>query len=124
MDFKKVCEYYINNRDSSVNPNSMLLEVRRSYKLLQSKRQKLKTGAVTFAFKQFYYGDVLISQWFELEFKAQIAPQDTGLKSTLKTLDLTWDFQTLLLLLTILVVSLNYFTITLEDYYFDLIACG
>ena len=101
----------------------MLNEIRNSHKLLQSKRRKLRTGAITFAFKRFYYGEFLISQWFEMEFKAQVNSNDSDdiFKETLKTLNLVWDFQTALLLIIVLLLIINYLTVIIQDSYYNLI---
>ena len=62
MDLRKACTFYLTYSNQLKNPERMLNEIRNSHKLLQSKRRKLRTGAITFAFKRFYYGEFLISQ--------------------------------------------------------------
>jgi len=58
-----------------------------------------------------------------MEFKAQVNSNNSDdiFKKTLKTLDLAWDFQTALLLIIVLLLIINYLTVTIQDSYYNLI---
>lgn len=73
MDFKKIFIFYIDNYNSlrcSWVLNSLLFE---SYRLLQYRRGKLKTGVVKFVEKKFYYGNLCLFSWFEMQYSSQPA---------------------------------------------------
>jgi hypothetical protein len=93
---------------------------------LQYKRKKLKSGATTFVFKQMYYGEWLVAQWFEMEFTSQSSPYELRKKieRTLDILEWSWDFKTLLILSVIFGIGFNYYSSLLEDYYSVSIAGG
>jgi hypothetical protein len=40
---------------------------------LTIKKGKLKTGSIKFSFKTFFFANVAINSWFEIEYKSQIA---------------------------------------------------
>lgn len=126
MDFKQACKFYVLNYKRLKNPAEARNLVSNSYHLLQYKRKKLRTGSTTFVFKQLFYGDWLISQWFDMEFKTQTGPYELqkGVERTLSTLDWSWDFKNLLLLGVIFATGFNYITSHVEDYYNTLIAGG
>jgi hypothetical protein len=108
------------------NPSEARNLVSNSYHLLQYKRKKLRVGSTTFVFKQMFYGDWLISQWFDMEFKTQTSPYELqkGVERILSILDWTWDFKNILLLGLLTATGLNYLTSHIEDYYNTLIAGG
>ena len=90
-----------------------------SYTLLLKKRRKLKTGATTFVFKRLFYGEWLIAEWFEMEFIAQTSPYELRKKieNTIHLLDWSWDFKTLLVLVTFFGIGFNYYSPFFTDYY-------
>jgi hypothetical protein len=61
MDFKNLCKLYVANKDRIVDKKLMREGLYLSYALLQYKKNKLKTGALKFTFKQLYYDEYLIS---------------------------------------------------------------
>lgn len=124
MDFKKACYFYVQNYSALKNRKQARKLVSTSYQLLQYKRKKLKTGSTTFVFKQLFYGDWLITQWFEMEFTNQTGSSDLqkGVERTLSMLDWSWDFKNLLLLGVISTTLFNYLTSYVEDYYNSCIA--
>lgn len=126
MDFKHACKFYVLNYKRLKNPTEARHLVANSYHLLQYKRKKLRTGSTTFVFKQLFYGEWLIYQWFDMEFTTQASPYELqkGVERTLNILDWSWDFKNLLLLGLILATGFNYVTSHIEDYYNTLIAGG
>lgn len=119
MDFKKACKFYVTNYTRLKDKQQARRLLAQSYQLLQYKRRKLKTGSTTFVFKQLFYGEWLISQWFEMEFTSQESPYELRKKveRTLQLLDWAWDFKNLLLAGIIGVTLFNYVTSHIEDYY-------
>lgn len=118
MDFKKLCKLYVANKDRIVDKKLMQERLYISYELLQYKKNKLKTGALKFTFKQLYYDEYLISSWFALESAAQDPNTfEKKVKATLKLLDWAWDWPTILLLGTILGTLLNYYGSRLSNFY-------
>ena len=97
-----------------------------SYNLLIFKRGKLKVGATTFVFKRLFYGEWLISEWFELEFISQTSPYESrkGVERTLAVLEWSWDFKTILILGISLTTIFNYYSAKLGDFYSISIAGG
>jgi len=97
-----------------------------SYHLLQYKRKKLKSGSTTFVFKQMFYGDWLIAQWFEMEFSNQAGSSDPqkGVERTMVLLEWSWDFKNCLLVGVIGLTIFNYLSSHVENYYNSFIAGG
>jgi hypothetical protein len=126
VDFKQACKFYVANYKRLKNPTEARNLVANSYHLLQYKRKKLRTGSTTFVFKQLFYGDWLIYQWFDMEFSTQTSLNESqkGVERTLGLLDWSWDFKNIILLGVITATGFNYFTAQIEDYYNTLIAGG
>lgn len=124
MDFKKACKFYVTNYPRLRDKKQALQLISQAYHLLQYKRKKLKMGATTFVFKQLFYGEWLISQWFEMEFTSQTGPYELRKKiqRTLQLLDWAWDFKNLLLVGVIGATLLSYITSQVGDYYTYFIA--
>jgi len=95
VDFKKICYFYVTNFTRLKNREAVRRHVSASYHLLQYKRKKLKSGSTTFVFKQMFYGDWLIAQWFEMEFSNQAGASDPqkGVERTMVLLEWSWDLK-------------------------------
>jgi hypothetical protein len=89
VDFKQACKFYVLNYKLFKNPAKARKFVSYTYQVLQYKRKKLKSGAATFVFKQMFYGEWLICQWFEMEFTTQSGPYELqkGVDRTMALLD-------------------------------------
>jgi len=126
VDFKKACKFYITNYKLLNDPIKARALISESYNLLRYKRSKLKSGTTIFVFKQLYYGEWLVSQWFEMEFTSRKGPHNLrkGVEETLAVLDWSWDFKNLLLLGLIFLTGFNHITSHLESYYTVFIAGG
>jgi hypothetical protein len=121
-----MCKFYTNNKHHIVDKAKFHHLLALSFDLLTIKRKKLKTGSTTFVFKQLFYGEWLVKEWFEMEFVSQTSPYELRKKieTTLKMLDWAWDFNTCLILIVFFGVSFNYFSPIIEDYYCIYIAGG
>lgn len=84
----------------------------------------MKTGSIKFSLKSFSYNGVVISQWFEMEYKSQpTADKDRKeVEKTLDTLSLKKDLQTLILFLITFIIVLGYFNYLLDTYILNLIS--
>lgn len=118
MDFKKLCKLYVENKDRIVDKKLVYKKIYISYELLKFKKNKLKTGALKFTFKQLYYDEYLISSWFAVESVAQDPNTfEKKVKATLKLLDLAFDWSTILLLGVICGTLINYYGSRIKSFY-------
>lgn len=89
------------------------LIIEKSLEDLSKKQKALSLGSIRFALKTYYYDNIPLYSWFEVEYLNQL-PQDSQqrqIKSIINTLSLKFDLQTTLLLLIVLllvIVQVNY----------------
>ena len=86
-----------------------------SYSVLKIKKEKLKTGSITFAFKTFLFSNVPIFSWFEIEYRSQVTSdkEKKAIQKNIKTLNLGWDLQSI-----ILITISTFFIISYLIYFF------
>jgi len=122
VDFKKACKCYVQLSNKLKNPKKVRQLVVESYKLLQWKRSKLSTGKTTFTFKRFYYYDILVATWFEMEYLTQPNAKEEARKkinSVMTRLDWAWDFKNVFLLVIILLMCFNFIYAELSNFYYN-----
>ena len=122
MDFKKACKCYVQLSNKLKNPKKVRQLVVESYKLLQWKRSKLSTGKTTFTFKRFYYYDILVATWFEMEYLTQPNAKEEARKkinSVMTRLDWAWDFKNVFLLVIVLLMCFNFISAELSNFYYS-----
>lgn len=114
-----VCKFYKKFKNKSFL-DTLLKD---SFKALLLKRQKLKTGSITFTFKTFSFYNITIFQWFEMEYKSQPSAdaQRKAIDQTMQTLSLKKDLQTALLLILSILIFLTYFNYYLDTYILNLV---
>ena len=118
MDFNTLCKFLTRYAKHFKNKRLLLPLLKDSFASLKLKRQKLKTGSVSFSFKTLKVDNIVLSQWFEIEYKSQpTASQNRKeFEKKLSTLSLKKDVETFFFLLTILLIFFFYINSLIEFY--------
>ena len=118
MDFKKICSLYANTSLHSSSRRRLYPHLIKSFQILQTKRQKLSVGAMGFIHQPVYLGKMLVGSRFTLDYKNQTSLKATAksIDSTLQSLSLRRDFQSLFVLSLGLNILGVYLSLALDLY--------
>jgi hypothetical protein len=120
VDFKKICTLYVNTSPQSSLRRKLYPQLIQSFKTLQLKRQKLTVGAMGFIHQPVYLGKLLVGSRFTLDYKTQTSLKSDAkaIESTMGSLSLKRDAQSLVLLLLCL-VGISFYLSSLLDLYIE-----